>query len=234
VDSAAQTHVEKKYYMGDVHNKSIFILGPENLNNQFLAYTINHELKIPTQIYNAPIKDFPEGIEQPLAVENNRGLLHLIDCGSFEIDDIFSALVANQALSHGLLAMYNLRGYSDIEGRALIRHVRGFFYVDDHMKTFLKGITSVFNGEVWISRQILLKYAMTHNPGELSPSTPNTSLSPRERQILSLVSLGANNEEISDKLCISINTVRTHMYHIFRKLGVSNRLQAALWAAKNL
>ena len=222
--------------MDDVYNKSIFILGPESLNNQFLSYTISHELKIPAQIYSDPIHGFPEGIEQPPPSENNRKQLHLIDCGSFEIDHIFSSLIANQTLSSGLLAMYNLRGYSDIEGRALIRHVRGFFYVDDHMKTFLKGITSIFNGEVWISRQILLKYAMTHNheSGDLAPAAPPANLSPRERQILSLVSLGANNEEISDKLCISINTVRTHIYHIFRKLGVSNRLQAALWAAKNL
>jgi LuxR family transcriptional regulator of csgAB operon len=222
--------------MGDVQNKNIFILGPVNLNNQFLAYTIERELNIPTRIYSAPIHDFPEGVDRPRSGEEAHKNLNLIDCDSCEIDQVFSALIANQVLSSELLAMYNLRDYSDIEGRALIHRVRGFFYVDDDMKTFLKGVMSIFKGEVWISRQILLKYAMNHNqsPGEITRGSSKTALSPRERQILSLVSLGANNEEISDKLCISTNTVRTHMYHIFKKLGVSNRLQAALWAAKNL
>ena len=43
-----------------------------------------------------------------------------------------------------------------------------------------------------------------------------------------------NSQEIADKLCISSHTVKTHIYNIFKKIGVPNRLQAALWAAKNL
>jgi len=59
-------------------------------------------------------------------------------------------------------------------------------------------------------------------------------LSPREIEILSLITVGATNEEIGDRLCISTNTVKTHVYNIFHKIKVPNRLQAALWAAKNL
>jgi len=49
-----------------------------------------------------------------------------------------------------------------------------------------------------------------------------------------MVAVGAKNEEIADELFISPNTVRTHIYNIFKKINVPNRLQAALWAAKNL
>ena len=59
-------------------------------------------------------------------------------------------------------------------------------------------------------------------------------LTPREIEILSLVAIGAKNEEIAEKLYISSNTVKTHIYNIFKKIDVPNRLQAALWAAKNL
>jgi DNA-binding CsgD family transcriptional regulator len=59
-------------------------------------------------------------------------------------------------------------------------------------------------------------------------------LTPREKEILALVSAGAKNEQIAEALHISPNTVKTHIYNIFKKIDVPNRLQAALWAVKNL
>ncbi len=60
------------------------------------------------------------------------------------------------------------------------------------------------------------------------------NLSRREQEILALVSVGETNDEIAEKLFISRHTVKTHLYKIFRKINVSNRLHAALWAAHNL
>jgi DNA-binding CsgD family transcriptional regulator len=74
-------------------------------------------------------------------------------------------------------------------------------------------------------------------PDEKSPDPARMEasiLTPREIEILSLVAIGAKNEEIAEKLFISSNTVKTHIYNIFKKIDVPNRLQAALWAAKNL
>ena len=59
-------------------------------------------------------------------------------------------------------------------------------------------------------------------------------LTKREVEILKMVAIGAKNEVIADDLCISPNTVKTHIYNIFKKINVPNRLQAALWVAKNL
>ena len=51
-------------------------------------------------------------------------------------------------------------------------------------------------------------------------------LTPREMEVLSLVTEGLSNCEIAEALCISVNTVETHLRHIYQKLGVHNRAQA--------
>lgn len=61
---------------------------------------------------------------------------------------------------------------------------------------------------------------------------PATALTPREREILGLMGRGLANKEIAAKLVISENTVKVHVSHILEKLGVRNRLQAALQASQ--
>lgn len=60
-----------------------------------------------------------------------------------------------------------------------------------------------------------------------------TVLTEREIEVLRHVAAGDSNKKISDKLMISQNTVKTHVTHIFNKLGVNDRTQAAVWAALN-
>lgn len=57
-------------------------------------------------------------------------------------------------------------------------------------------------------------------------------LTDREIQVLALVSEGETNKEISKKLEISPHTVKSHVIHIFNKLGVNDRTQAAVWAVR--
>jgi DNA-binding NarL/FixJ family response regulator len=59
-------------------------------------------------------------------------------------------------------------------------------------------------------------------------------LSQREREILLMLAAGATNKDIAQKLFLSLNTIKSHIYNIYRKIDVPNRLQASLWAAKHL
>jgi|YelNatPaOPRAMG01_1025707.scaffolds.fasta_scaffold03847_7 two-component system NarL family response regulator len=59
------------------------------------------------------------------------------------------------------------------------------------------------------------------------------SLSAREMDILRLLADGQKNQEMARLLGLSIATVKSHLYHLFRKIGVSDRTQAVLWATRN-
>jgi DNA-binding NarL/FixJ family response regulator len=58
-------------------------------------------------------------------------------------------------------------------------------------------------------------------------------LTAREKRVLRLLADGMDNETIASTLSLSINTVKTHVRHIFEKLHVSDRTQAALWAVRH-
>lgn len=60
--------------------------------------------------------------------------------------------------------------------------------------------------------------------------TTFSELTIQERRVLSMVAQGFRNAKIATELVISTRTVETHLYHIFDKLGVSTRTQAAIYA----
>ena len=59
-------------------------------------------------------------------------------------------------------------------------------------------------------------------------------LTAREIEILNLIATGAKNTDIASNLCLSVHTIKTHIYHIYKKIDVSNRMQAVNWASNNL
>ncbi len=73
--------------------------------------------------------------------------------------------------------------------------------------------------------------------GALLPTAPrpvSDGLSARERQVLRLLAQGMANKQIGRALGISERTVKVHVGHVFRQLGVADRTSAALWATEHL
>ncbi len=62
---------------------------------------------------------------------------------------------------------------------------------------------------------------------------PISQLTDQERAVLALLAIGQRNARIADELRISTRTVENHLHHIFHKLGVSSRIEAALYALGN-
>ncbi len=101
-------------------------------------------------------------------------------------------------------------------------------------------IKSTAHGACWIDPKIARIVMSQLQPNDRginnnkhsSENSGVCSLTEREVDVLKLVTQGLNNAEISDRLCISMNTVKTHLKNIFQKLEVEDRTAAALKALK--
>ncbi|MCP5115450.1 MAG: response regulator transcription factor [bacterium] len=99
----------------------------------------------------------------------------------------------------------------------------------------VKSIRKVRQGEIWLDSHttaaVMHRFAMPGNEAGLGgQGRPRPLLSKREREIVALVAQGYRNREMAEKLSISQQTVKNHLHNIFGKLGVSDRLELALYA----
>ena len=100
-----------------------------------------------------------------------------------------------------------------------------------------KSIRKVYEGEIWLDSHTTAAVIRQFASGEEVPAAATNGrsrdrlpLSQREREIVTLVAQGFKNKEMAEKMCISEQTVKNHLHNIFDKLGVSDRLELALYA----
>jgi DNA-binding NarL/FixJ family response regulator len=92
-------------------------------------------------------------------------------------------------------------------------------------------IRRVASGEAWPDAPMTALAGSSINLfSSTSPSLDSSPLSDREKQVVELISQGFKNKEIADRMFISEQTVKNHLHNIFDKLGVSDRLELALYA----
>jgi DNA-binding NarL/FixJ family response regulator len=113
--------------------------------------------------------------------------------------------------------------------------IRGIAYSDDAPETLVKATQTVAKGRLWLSRKMLSDCVRSSRSGSIPRSTNlAAALTRRETEILSQVALGKSNQQIAELLNVRVTTVKTHIYRIFKKIEVTNRLEAAMWASANL
>jgi LuxR family transcriptional regulator, positive regulator of biofilm formation len=216
---------------GSLRGKSIWIIGPRRLQNELLAELLAG--KSGAGCFYAPSMSQAPARETS---KEERSNLVLLDCLGQDLEGcLASPRTEYQGFdSPHLVALFNVQPGLGIEERGLREGIRGFFYENDPPELLQKGVRALFGGQLWVSREIMSR-CLLEDKGRVKAQPRDTQgLSPRELEILSRITMGATNEEIGARLCISTNTVKTHVYNIFRKIKVPNRLQAALWAAKHL
>lgn len=175
--------------------------------------------------------------------------------GNYDIPEKILKLSANTKV-----VFFNVQQNVVDESFALLAGISGIFYNDDRPDIILKGIENIKNNGLWFKRSIMDKALMgflqqtKNEPPHLRASVKliakesqttrvnideqekNTivNLTKREKTIVELVASGAQNKEIANILHISPNTVKTHIYSVFRKTNSRNRIELLSWAQQFL
>jgi DNA-binding NarL/FixJ family response regulator len=208
-----------------------YIVGPRRLENEMIASCLNRKTGqkcfLLEDINHIPVGDQKDRGKQKLVLYccHGKDLKRVLA----EINDYTKK---KEPGNH--IVFFNVSKDMEFEERFVSKGIQGFFYDHDPLDIFLKGIGAVLDGKLWLSRDIMTRFIIEGASKDKSFKKGKDNLSERQIEVLALIAVGATNEDIADKLCISHHTVKTHLYSIFRKINVPNRVQAALWAAKNL
>lgn len=120
---------------------------------------------------------------------------------------------------------------------ALQLGARGVVLKETSTELLLKSIRSVVAGQYWVGREAVTDLVRVLR--DLIPAAGEEAkkkafgLTPRELEIVSAIVLGYTNKDIARKFTISEDTVKHHLTNIFDKVGVSNRLELALFSIEH-
>ena len=110
----------------------------------------------------------------------------------------------------------------------------GYLLKSIRSRELIDAIRAVYSGESVlhpsIARKVLNRFVSTS--GKPEGQEPSGVLSDREMEVLKLAAKGLSNQDIAEKLCLSIRTVQGHLGHIFNKLQVGSRTEAVVRALK--
>ncbi|AYH44650.1 LuxR C-terminal-related transcriptional regulator [Azoarcus sp. DN11] len=206
--------------------KGVLIVGHPSMQNKLLAALLERRLGSRCVVATLDEPGWPQHSAESVA---------LLDIGlsvDEQIDTHMMTLGGDALVT--AIALFNAD--RDVSSARLLRwpKFKGLFHRDTSEEQLLKGVQAISNNDWWVPRKMLTDYVEDTRPARHLQAGDDPSLTPKELQSLRLMSDGASNADIARSLNVSPHTVKTHIYNLFRKIKVTNRVQAASWAMKNL
>lgn len=122
----------------------------------------------------------------------------------------------------------------DADDRAVTRALRfgagGLVGKAESVATVFRAMEAVVSGETWAGRKAIARALEALADSKRKSSA---SLTPRERQLLSLLPAGYRNKELASLIKVKEQTIKIHLHNLFRKLNVGTRVEAVLKAAEH-
>lgn len=181
--------------------------------------------------------DGKKGVE--LANELNPDVI-LMDIGLPEMDGIEATANIKKSGLLSKILIYTSRECDDDVFSALSAGADGYIMKGASKEQLVSAITAVSQGTAWLDPAIakmVLSNIQRHKPVENKTVTNSLkykeyNLTKREYEVLCLIADGLDNQEIANKLIVSLSTARAHVHNVLGKLYVANKHQATVLAVK--
>jgi DNA-binding NarL/FixJ family response regulator len=183
-------------------------------------------------------QDGREGTDVVMKLKPN---VVLMDIGLPHVDGIEATSAIKQALPQTRVIMLTSHDNDRDIFAALAAGADGYCLKETASSQLALAIRTVSEGAAWLDPGIASRVLrasvqaglpVTPKPGEREEGKNASRLSQREIEVLKLVVDGMSNQEIAEKLIVSVETVKTHMRRLMEKLAVSDRTQAAVKAMR--
>jgi DNA-binding NarL/FixJ family response regulator len=177
------------------------------------------------------IAEASDGAQALQLAQHHRPDVVLLDVRMPEIDGMSCLSKLKAELPNIPVVIFTAYENPTYVARAVALGAAGYLVKNVTQAELIAAVQQVASGESLWSREELrsVSGALTN-----SRSTPelDVPLTKRESEVLKQLALGLSNKEIAQALTISYETVKEHVQHVLRKLGVSDRTQAAVWAVR--
>ena len=174
--------------------------------------------------------DGQEAIDKTLAVHPD---LVLLDLNMKGMSGIETLKVLKQMSATTKVVIFSVSDSPAHVTAALMAGADGYLLKDSEPEYLLPAIKQAAFGEQVFSPKLAGIMAKALRKDKADELTDQVELTPREKSIVGLIAKGKSNKLIARELSIAEATVKVHVKHLLKKLSLSSRVEAALWAVKN-
>lgn len=205
---------------------TILIAEDQRLFRQSLRMLLEHERDL---VVVGEAMDGRQAFD--LAVERKPSIV-LMDVDMPRLDGITATRLIRSCVPDSKVLMLSVHDDDARIVAAVQAGACGYILKDADHQEFLRIIRATFKGEpvrsAFMPDGFAKKAMALVNKQDESGVGGLILLTDREREILACAAAGRSNKEIADQLCVSLDTVKTHLHHIYQKLKVSGRVEAVL------
>ncbi len=202
-------------------------------DNSFLAHSLINKLGL--------FDDFKvkfhglNGAELLACLESDSNVdIILMDIQMPEMDGIQATKEVVKRFPHIKIIMLTVVDDDQMIYQSIQSGASGYLVKESSPQDIYDGIQNTLNGAAALSPEIAFKaMKIIQNPESVNKDSIDFELSERELQVLEQLSSGLNYKQIASNLIISPNTVRRHQENIYKKMGVSNKVEAVQKAYKH-